>query len=137
MSPFGILTQPYGKRSNHPTVLCIHVNVKVYTLLHFQDSCALYNRAQGEPVRSKIADPECKILPCFQGNRMTDSMILNPMVKMMILVPFQLEDGCRKTDIRGFTPCWPKEPVFLTTLMEHLASDLLPKKLKAEKTEII
>lgn len=58
---------------------------------------------------------------------MTNSLSLNPIDEMMILVHFQLENDYKKTDIPESAPCWPKEPIFLiallkdalTTLMEH------------------
>lgn len=49
---------------------------------------------------------------------MTNSLILNPIDDMMILVPFQLENGYRKIDIPESAPCWPKEPISLIILLK-------------------
>ena len=40
---------------------------------------------------------------------MTNSLILNPMDNMVILAPFQLENGLRKADIPGFIQGWSKQ----------------------------
>lgn len=58
---------------------------------------------------------------------MTNSLSLNPIDEMMILVHFQLENDTEKTDLPESAPCWLKEPIFLialrkdalTSLMEH------------------
>ena len=49
---------------------------------------------------------------------MTNSLILNPMDDMMILVHFQLKHDYRETDIPKPVPCWPEEPIFLIIFLE-------------------
>lgn len=49
---------------------------------------------------------------------MTNSLILNPIDDMMVLVHFQLENGYRKTDTPESAPCLPKEPISLIVFLK-------------------